>query len=243
MSEENLERPNYYAVITADVRYSQDISSSAKLIYAEITALANKTGTCWASNKYFADLYGVNPDAVSKWVKQLVDAGFVTTKINKSFGNRRYIRLVNAPIMKKDDSYNEKASITNTKKNNNHVVLEKELLVLVNKITKRAFRTLPNKGVKKLLDTFTLVEISSSLTALAADDWHAERLKELSLDYLIRPTTIDKFLGQAVDSGEVGIFYVNGISTGMTKDEYLAKEKEESEKRKALRKAQGGGVK
>jgi len=233
MSEENLERPNYYAIIPADVRYS-DISASAKLLYGEISALANKTGTCWASNKYFADLYKVNVDAISRWVKQLADAGFVSTKIIKSQGNRRYIKLMNAPIMKKDDSYYEKAQVNNNTKNSNNVVLEKELLETVNRITKRAFRTLPNKGVKKLLDTFTLVEISSSLSALAADDWHAERLKELSLDYLIRPTTIDKFLGIAKKDGADVPTYT---------DEQRAADKAEALRRRDAVRAMGNGAK
>ena len=236
MQEENLERPNYYAVLTAQVRYSKIISSSAKLLYAEITALSNSNGTCWASNKYFAELYEVSGETVSRWVTELVKAGFVTTKINKAYGNRRYIKPIGLPIDEKINSYPQKAQLNNTKDNSKHVVLEKELLILVNKVTHRAFRTLPNKGVKKLLGTFTLVEISSALTALAADDWHAERLKELSLDYMIRPTTIDKFLSQAVDSGDAGILYVNGVSTGMTKEEYTAKMKiENKESARAIR--------
>ena len=199
--ENNLERPSYYAIIPASVRYS-DVSSSAKLLYGEITALTNKTGTCWASNKYFADLYGVNIDAVSKWVKQLADAGFISTKINKSAGNRRYIRITEVPIMKKDDTYNEKTQVNNNTKNKTtYVKLEQDLLVLVNKVLGREFRVLPERGVKKTLDAFSLEEIELALTALARDDWHREKLKELKLDYFIRSTTIDKFLAIAKKKG------------------------------------------
>jgi hypothetical protein len=117
---ENLERPSYYATIPANVRYSEDVSASAKLLYAEITALCNKTGTCWASNQYFADLYSVTTDAVSRWVKQLADAGFVTTKVNRNAGNKRYIRI-DTPTYKKVDTYNEKSRFnTNNKINNNN---------------------------------------------------------------------------------------------------------------------------
>lgn len=78
----------YYAVIPADVRYSKDISSSAKLMYGEITALAQKEGYCWASNKYFADLYGVSTNSVSKWVNELVNAGFVDVKIERGVSRK-----------------------------------------------------------------------------------------------------------------------------------------------------------
>jgi hypothetical protein len=67
------------------------------------------------------------------------------------------------------------------------------LLILVNEVTGRSFRTLPERGVKKTLDAFTLDEIRAALTALAADSWHKPKLKELSIDYFIRSTTIDKF--------------------------------------------------
>lgn len=42
-----MEQPNYYAIIPACVRYAK-IKANAKLLYGEITALANKTGECYA---------------------------------------------------------------------------------------------------------------------------------------------------------------------------------------------------
>lgn len=74
---------NYYAIITAEVRYCDKLSSSEKLFFAEITALTNKTGECWASNKHFAELYGVDPSTVSKWVKSLEKNGFIKVRYVK----------------------------------------------------------------------------------------------------------------------------------------------------------------
>lgn len=75
------EQPNYYAVLTADVRYDKRLSANAKLLYAEITALAQKEGFAWASNQYFAELYDVHKITVSGWVKELRDAGYITVEI------------------------------------------------------------------------------------------------------------------------------------------------------------------
>ena len=73
----DLESPNFYAILTADVRYDKSIPANAKLLFAEITALANKEGYCFASNNYFARLYEVTPQAISKWVNLLQKAGYI----------------------------------------------------------------------------------------------------------------------------------------------------------------------
>ena len=72
------ERPSFYAVIPANVRYDKRLTPNAKLIYGEITALCNEKGFCWASNNYFADLYEVTPQAISKWINQLAKKGYIT---------------------------------------------------------------------------------------------------------------------------------------------------------------------
>lgn len=76
--EENLEnKPSYYAVIPAEIRYDNKLSANAKLLYGEITALCNKKGFCWATNKYFAELYGVTDRSIKTWINQLVSNAYV----------------------------------------------------------------------------------------------------------------------------------------------------------------------
>jgi hypothetical protein len=188
------DRPNYYGVIPAQVRYDPDISSSSKLFYAEISALANVKGICWATNKYFAKLYGVQPTRISVWVKELETKGFIRTKTIE--GGYRGISLLNNPYGKAEGPLLENQKHNKQTNNNSIVKSEALLLSLVNEVTGRQFRTLPSRGVKKTLDAFTLDEIRGALTALAADPWHRPKMKELSIDYFIRSTTIDRFLGQ-----------------------------------------------
>lgn len=76
-----IEKPSYYAVIPAEVRYDKDLKPNEKLLYGEIWALAQKEGYCWASNNYFAELYNVYPTTISKWIKHLEEKGYVTFKL------------------------------------------------------------------------------------------------------------------------------------------------------------------
>jgi len=72
-------KPNYYAIIPAEVRYNGELTANSKLLFGEITALSSKKGICWATNKYFAELYQVDKKTVSRWIKQLQDCGFIST--------------------------------------------------------------------------------------------------------------------------------------------------------------------
>ena len=47
---------SYYAIIPANVRYDNELTEKAKLLYGEITCLSNKEGYCFALNNYFAIL-------------------------------------------------------------------------------------------------------------------------------------------------------------------------------------------
>ena len=76
-TEEHTEQPSYYSVIPANVRYDSDLSPYAILLYGEITALTHKNGYCYASNTYFAKRYERTPQAVSKWINQLAEKGYI----------------------------------------------------------------------------------------------------------------------------------------------------------------------
>lgn len=91
MEPSNRSLPTYYAVIPANVRYDKKIPAGAKLMYGEISALSNAKGYCYASNGYFADLYGCTKQAISKWIRQLKDAGYVHVSYTGSKENRTRI--------------------------------------------------------------------------------------------------------------------------------------------------------
>ena len=91
-----IENPGYYAIIPANVRYAKWLKPNAKLLYWEITALANKTGECYASNAYFADLYDVTEKAVKAWIKQLEDHWFIYRRVEDD--NKRFISILDKKV-------------------------------------------------------------------------------------------------------------------------------------------------
>jgi DNA-binding transcriptional ArsR family regulator len=76
-------RPSYYAIIPADVRYDDQIPANAKLLYGEISALIGKDGFCFASNQYFSEIYGFSDPTISRLIKKLEDAGYVKRVLEK----------------------------------------------------------------------------------------------------------------------------------------------------------------
>lgn len=115
-------KPNYYAILPAEVRYSKDLSPNSKLLYAEISALCGKTGKCFAKNSYFAELYGVEKETVSRWISRLERFGFVKTELiysDKKQIEKRYISL-NTSCLKSHGGIDEKLK-DNIYTNNNNI--------------------------------------------------------------------------------------------------------------------------
>ena len=75
------DKPSYYAIIPANVRYDERLPANAKLLYGEITALCNARGCCWATNEYFAELYDTTERSVSNWIAVLVECGYIESKV------------------------------------------------------------------------------------------------------------------------------------------------------------------
>ena len=110
------DKPNYYAIIPADVRYSS-LKPNAKLLYGEITALSGKLGYCYAANNYFADLYGVSKNTVSRWISDLNKLGFINIEVERNEKNQVIKRKIG--ILQNDDRAIYKMSKENTTSINN----------------------------------------------------------------------------------------------------------------------------
>ena len=127
------DKTNYYAIIPANVRYSS-LKPNAKLLYGEITALSSKLGYCFASNNYFAELYGVSKNTVSRWLSDLKKLGFITIKIERNT-NKEIVKRIIGIDKKVDNPIDKIVKENNTSNNttsNNITIKEKFISEVMN---------------------------------------------------------------------------------------------------------------
>ena len=140
---------SYYAIIPANVRYDKNLRANSKLLYGEITALCNEKGYCWASNSYFADLYKVSKETISRWISELEKKGYVKIDLIYKEGTNqiinRYIRIshepideiVNTPI---DEKVKDNNTVINTTFNNTKDIPYVEIINYLNDAADKKYR-------------------------------------------------------------------------------------------------------
>lgn len=85
------EKPNYYAIIPANVRYDKRLKPIERLLYGEITCLANKEGYCFASSNYFAKLYDCSRETISRYISNLSRYGYITISLENNYQRKIFI--------------------------------------------------------------------------------------------------------------------------------------------------------
>ena len=123
------EKPNYYAILSAEVRYDNRLKANTKLMYAEITALCDMNSECFAGNSYFANLYGKSKTSISNWISELVKYKYISLRFTYKEGTKeidnRYIKILKGGIEEnlntpyKKTVKNNTTSINNTNNNIN----------------------------------------------------------------------------------------------------------------------------
>ena len=157
---------NYYAIIPANVRYDKNLIPNAKLLYGEITALCNEKGFCWASNNYFAGLYGVSTTSIKKWLKSLEDGGYIKREFRYKEGSKeidtRWITIVTygreekLPTPRQEKGPDNNTSFNNTINNTKDILSDKsdvvpylEIIDYLNLKAEKKFKCVP--GHKKYI--------------------------------------------------------------------------------------------
>lgn len=168
-----MEKPNYYAIIPAEVRYDETLPPNAKLLYGEISALCNKEGYCWATNAYFAKLYKSTNVTVSRWFSALERAGYIQTDIEydkKSMKvTKRYTKLLSL-------NKNDKGGINKNDKDN----------TVINTVN----------NTSKLIDSFDpfIIEACKNIVELFLEDFRP-KTKQAKINWLNAIEQLDIKLG------------------------------------------------
>lgn len=133
---------NYYAVIPSHIRYDNELTPNAKLMFGELTALSNDRGYCYATNKYFSELYNVSKVSVSKWINQLKEKGYI--KVDLVYENRE-IKERKIYIVNPDDVV--KINLTGIKekfKDNNNTIYNNNIVKEYNQLIEDSFPHIVN---------------------------------------------------------------------------------------------------
>ncbi len=84
-------KPAYWAVLPAAVRYDPDLPPNAKLLYAELSALANFTGFCYAGNRHFVKVFGFDERTVRRLLNDLCEHGYIQVFVDRDPKNNAVV--------------------------------------------------------------------------------------------------------------------------------------------------------
>lgn len=101
--------PSYYAILTADMRYDNNLSDFDKVLGSDITALCNKNGYCTASNHYFAEVFNKSKDTISKRISNLVKEGYYKSVLIYKKGTKEVVERRLYPLSKTSIPLDENA--------------------------------------------------------------------------------------------------------------------------------------
>lgn len=180
------EKPSYYSIITADVRYDKRLKPNEKLLYSEITALSNKYGYCTATNSYFSKLYRADKSTVSRWVSHLEKCGYVQveqTRNGKRIVQRKIYPVATPLLTKKSIPYAQK----------DQYPIDKKVKGNITRVNTTSMNM--RERIKPPLDTNTKLSLLSWPDSLGAMTGKIERLL---LD-VKRQGMSDKVIQKAID--------------------------------------------
>lgn len=133
-----MEKLNYFAIMPAKVRYDENLKPMEKLIYSEITVLTNFKGYCYATNSYFAKLYGVHKNSICAWISNLVKYGYLKVEyvLKEIDGEKKQERRIYIIDIKEINQAKKEVvekilerKVKESKKENEKEVIEKDVEV------------------------------------------------------------------------------------------------------------------
>lgn len=219
------EKPNYFAIIPAEVRYNPNINANVKLLYGEISALSNKYGYCVATNEYFSSLYDVSTRTITDWIKALEDMTYITNdieikryedgtikKIRKIYLNyvedfqhrhieestQNHIEDSVQNHVEEKFSYNNTSNNNNTK--NNKYIVEQVLDYLNEKTNsnyKKTTKSTTQKINARIKEGFSLEDFKTVIDK-KTNDWKGTELEQYLRPDTLFGTKFESYLNQNI---------------------------------------------
>lgn len=195
------DKQTYYAVIPASVRYDEKLSANAKLLYAEITCLTNKNGECFASNNYFANLYHVTKQAISRWLLLLQKQNYINIEyFYKPNSKEIEKRLIKLNVSINIDTCQQKVlrCQQKVKDNNNNITksniiynveIIKEIIDYLNLVTKSKYKY-TTSSTKRLINARLNEGFSVDDFKRVIDIKNAQWSKDNKMKEYLRPETL-----------------------------------------------------
>ncbi|MCG1684542.1 helix-turn-helix domain-containing protein [Staphylococcus epidermidis] len=230
------EQPSYYSIITANVRYDNRLTDSEKLLFAEITSLSNKFGYCTATNSYFAKLYEVVKETISRRISNLNKYGYLKIEIIKNGNEVKQRKMypltqssipidvkINTPI---DNSVNTpidaKVKENNTRFNNTRINRDRDDVTNSFKYISNNLEMIQSPlKAQQLEEAIKDFKDNKLEIVTVATDYCKENNK--GINYLIK--VLENWSKDGVDTKEKAISKIKPRNN--KEDDYLAKKKQE----------------
>lgn len=94
--------------IPAEILLNEDLSDKEKIILAIILYLSEETKSCFASNKYIANIVNVTHERVSKIISSLKDKGYISVKLKYKTDSKEIEQRQIIPIAQNINRYSQK---------------------------------------------------------------------------------------------------------------------------------------
>ena len=93
--------------IPAEILLNEDLSDKEKIILSMILYLSEERKSCFASNKYIANIVNVTHERVSKIISALKDKGYVSVKLKYKTDSKEIEERQITPIVENINRYSQ----------------------------------------------------------------------------------------------------------------------------------------
>lgn len=94
--------------IPAEILLNEELNDKEKIILAIILYLSEETKSCFASNKYIANIVNVTADRVSKIISSLRDKNYIKVKLKYKTDSKEIEERQILPIVENINRYSQK---------------------------------------------------------------------------------------------------------------------------------------